>query len=92
MIIHKNPVSIEIGSVIPEDRVGYEDVCEIDDDSELAKKVLKHAPYLELVLDGSGNLIDVTPTERPPEPPQPPTPEERLVAVEDALLLLLLEV
>ena len=58
----------------------------------LAEKIMQHAPYYDFVLDEGGNLIDITPID-PPEPePQPPTPEERLAAVEEALLLLLMEV
>lgn len=78
MIIHKNPISVETGSVVPEDMVGYEDVFVIDDRSDLAKKIRRHMPCFELVLDENDNLIDIEPTERPPAPPPEPTESEIL--------------
>ena len=50
----------------------------VDDNSVVGKKILENAPYFEFVLDFNGNLIDITPTERPPEPPPVPTPTEIL--------------
>jgi hypothetical protein len=43
-------------------------------------------------VDGEGNIVSVTPAPEPEPIPHPPTPEERLAAVEEALLLLLMEV
>jgi len=54
------------------------DVIFVDDDSELAMKIEKNAPYFNRNLDGNGNLIDITPTERPIPPTPQPTPIEQL--------------
>lgn len=41
----------------------------------LAQKIIKHAPYMDLVIE-DGKLVDIIPTERPPKPePTPPEPE-----------------
>lgn len=91
MIIHKNPISVEIHDDFPNTNFSNNpDVFVIDDRSELGKKISQNAPYFEFILDAEGNLIDITPTERPPELLQPPTPEERLQALEDAMLMITL--
>lgn len=62
-----------------------------EENQELIKKIKDNAPYMELVVEND-KVIDVIPTERPepePLPPQPPTPEDRLEALELALLTLL---
>lgn len=79
MIIHKNPISIETGTVIPEDKVGYEDVFVVDENSDLGQKILEHAPHFEFVIDENGDLIDIKPTEKPPVPPPEPSETELLV-------------
>lgn len=64
------------------------------ENQELIAKITEHSPYIELVVE-DGELVGIIPTEKPPEPepqPQPPTQEERIAAVEEALLLLLMEV
>ena len=43
----------------------------------LIKKIEENAPYMELVVE-DGELVDVTPTERPPEPTPEPTQIEWL--------------
>ncbi len=78
MIVHKNPISVETESVIPDNGEGYEDVYVVDKNSDLGQKILEHAPHFVFVLDDGGNLIDIEPTERPPSPPPEPTPIERL--------------
>lgn len=40
----------------------------------LIAKIKQYAPYCELVLDESGNIIDVTPAESPDEPEPTPAP------------------
>ena len=50
----------------------------VDDNSVVGKKILENAPYFEFVLDSNGNLIDITPTERPLEPIPKPTEIELL--------------
>ena len=39
----------------------------------LAAKIIKNFPYYEFVLDNTGSLVNITPTERPPEPPLEPS-------------------
>lgn len=50
----------------------------IEDGAYLAKKIEDNSPYIEFVLDSNGFLIDITPTERPPEPLPQPTPEDQI--------------
>ena len=50
----------------------------VDSNSELAKKIRENAPYFDFVLDEKGELIDITPTERPPEPEPTPSLEEKV--------------
>ena len=45
----------------------------VDDNSELGKKISQHAPYYTEILNANGELIDITPTERPPVPQPEPT-------------------
>ena len=49
----------------------------------LVNKIKEHSPYFDFVLDGEGNLIDITPTERPPAPTPEPTVEEQLLSIQD---------
>ena len=44
------------------------------ENAALIAKIKRFAPYCELVLDKSGNIIDVTPTETPDEPEPTPAP------------------
>jgi len=77
MIIHKNTKSVETSSLSPGKNFGhYENVFVVEDDSELGKKILANQLSFDLVLDEEGNLIDITPKERPPEPvPEQPETE-----------------
>jgi len=50
----------------------------VNNGSELADKIKEYCPYFDFVLDSEGNLIDITPTERPPDPPEPPSEIELL--------------
>lgn len=61
----------------------------VEDGSELAEKIEQNYPYFEFVLDSEGNLINITPTEKPVEPPKEPTLEERVKATEEAINSLL---
>lgn len=65
----------------------------IDDASELAQRIKENYPYFDFVLDSQGVLIDITPTERPPEPEPEPTTEEDMMrmAVDHEYRLTLLE-
>ena len=58
---------------------------------EVTKEIydkLTHLPA-DFETDSEGNIISVTPAPEPEPEPQPPSIEERLKAVEDALLSLL---
>jgi len=71
MIIYPDN-NIEIQSHRPnENWTGVEDVIAVEDNSDLALKIMQYAPYFERILGENGNLIDITPTERPPEPSEP---------------------
>lgn len=54
----------------------------VDSNSEFASKIRDNAPFMDFVTDDNGNLIDVTPTERPPEPEPEPTTEEMLLEMD----------
>ncbi len=55
----------------------------VDDNSDLAVKIKANVPYYDFVVDANGNLIDITPTERPApvEPIEPITVDDLAVAV-----------
>lgn len=52
----------------------------VPDGSALARKIQESYPYYDFVTDGDGALIDITPTERPPEPEPEPTADELISA------------
>jgi len=57
------------GNLLPQEQRQYH---MIPDGTALAEKIIAHYPYFDFVLDEAGNLIDITPTERPPGPePEP---------------------
>ena len=93
-MIIRHDKSYETNSLFPNiNWYKSEDNYIVDETTEegklLAQKVIENSPYFEFVLDNNGNLVDVIPTERPPQPVQPPTTEERLQMVEDTILFLL---
>lgn len=59
--------------------------------SEALYKQLTRLPA-DYETDENGNIISVTPAPEPEPVPQPPSVEERIAAMEEALLLLLTEV
>lgn len=79
MIIYKNPISVITRSDKPNKNwTDDTDVFVVDDNSVLGKKIIDAQPFFDLTLDNDGNLIDVTPTEKPAEPPKPPSETEIL--------------
>ncbi|TGE35865.1 hypothetical protein E4K67_22365 [Desulfosporosinus fructosivorans] len=81
MIIFKNPISVLTRNDKPNvNWAGETGVFVVDDASELGKKILLVQPYFDFILDSKGNLIDITPTGRPPAPDPVPTPLELLQA------------
>ena len=53
----------------------------VDSNSELANKIRENAPFMNFVVNDD-KLIDITPTERPPEPEPEPTIEEMLLEID----------
>lgn len=78
MIINKKTKQVvEMDSKPNENWTGdNENYYLVDSNSEFANKIRENAPFIDFVTDEAGNLIDVTPTERPPEPEPEPTTEE----------------
>jgi len=54
----------------------------VEDETELAQKIITNYPYFDFVIV-EGNLIDITPTERPPAPTPPPTTEQQILGIQD---------
>ena len=76
MLINKNTKQvIEISSKPNENWIG-DGYYLVDSRSELAEKIRLNAPYFDFILDNSGELIDITPTERPEPEAQEPTQDE----------------
>ncbi len=71
MLIHKNDKYYVERQDMPNENWIGEEFYLVDSDSELAEKIRENHPYFEFVLDDDGNLIDITPTERPELPPAP---------------------
>ncbi|MGI6168817.1 MAG: hypothetical protein ACOYI4_03745 [Christensenellales bacterium] len=83
MIIHKFTKQIQTQShrpnenwmgedwvLVPETEENPEETAEprtVPINQELIAKIVANAPYMEFVLDKDGQLVDVTPTERPQE-------------------------
>lgn len=53
----------------------------VDSRSELAAKIRDNMPYFDVVLNEAGELIDITPTEKPVEEYEP-TIEEQLLEMD----------
>ncbi len=64
-----------------------------DKQIEVTKEIYDQLTRLpaDFETDAKGNIISVTPAPEPESQPQPPTYEDRLRAIEDALLALLQE-
>jgi hypothetical protein len=90
MIVFKDTKGFQTRSDVPnENWTENEKVFVIHDQSELAQKIKQSYPYFEFVLDEEGNLIDVTPTEPPPQPPSEPSELDVLkekVRTQDAVI------
>lgn len=78
MIIDKANKGFQTRSDIQNENWTNDDVFIVDDSSELALKVTQYYPYYDFILGVDGDLIDITPTERPIEQPKQPTETELL--------------
>ncbi len=60
----------------------------VDSRSELAEKIRSNAPYFEPITDETGQLVDITPTERPEEPEPEPSVAEQLAEAQEQIAML----
>lgn len=60
----------------------------------LAEKIINNSPYFNFILDPGGNLIDITPTERPLQIqlPLPVTLEQRVSLQQEAIDFVLMSI
>lgn len=85
MIIYKNKKNYETFSDNTIEQLNInDDVYFISDGSELYNKIKENSPYFEFVLNENGDLVDITPTEKPPAPIEQPTELEQLKIQLDA--------
>lgn len=77
LIIYKDNKSYVTRQDIPNENWTGEDVYVVDDNSELAQRIINAHPYYELVVE-DGELVDIVELERPPSPPPEPTPIEEI--------------
>lgn len=77
MIIYKNSKGFEQRSDKPnENWTDNEDVYVVNDNSELAQKIIDAYPYYNFITDESGNLIDIEVLEKPTVKPELTLEEE----------------
>ena len=78
MIIHKQTKALETQSHRPAENWMGKNYYMVPDGSERAQKIIVSYPYFEFVVEDS-ELVNITPTERPPEPEPEPDPLDILV-------------
>lgn len=89
MIIFKEDKSFITRSDKPnENWTNNPDVYVVEDNSELANKIIQAYPHYNFITDGNDNLIDIEVLEMPTLV-QVPTLEERLSATEEAITFLM---
>ena len=81
MIINKETKAVIERFDKPNDNWAGSEYYLVDSNSELAKKIRENAPFMNFVVNDD-KLIDITPTERPPEPEPEPTIEEMLLEMD----------
>ncbi len=88
MLINKKTKQvIEISSKPNENWIG-DGYYLVDSRTELAEKIRLNAPYFEPITDGTGQLVDITPTERPEEPEPEPSVAEQLAEAQEQIAML----
>lgn len=86
MIINKQTKSFITRADKPCENWTSQDCFVLDDNSELAKRIVQNYPHIEYVIDGD-EIVDVKILEAPKEEkPQTITIEDRLSALESAVL------
>jgi len=89
MIIDKNTKTFQSRSDKPNENWTDEtNVFVVEDGTELAHNIVANYPYFDFVLNG-GDLIDIAPTERPPEPQQSPSELDTLKDIQAQVVLTL---
>ena len=83
MVVFENKMIIVKSEFPNTDFTNGDALYVVDDNSELAVKIRYNVPYYDFVVDNNGNLVDITPTERPApvEPIEPLTVDDLSVAV-----------
>ena len=98
-MIVRSDKTYEVNSLFPDSDWYGEGNYVVDEtkteNQELIQKIKDNAPYMDLIVE-NGEIIDIIPRpdlrpEPEPEHPKPPSLEERLAAIEEALLILMLE-
>lgn len=90
MIINKQTHSFVTRADKPCENWTTQDCFVLDDNSELAKRIVKNYPNIELVIEND-KIVDVKVLEAKKEDePQPITVKDRLLALESAVLELAL--
>lgn len=86
MLLNKNSKSYIMRSDKPNENWTDEDLLVVDDNSELAQRIINAHPYYDFVIE-EGKLVDIVELEKPPEPPPKPDPIEQLQQEKEMLEL-----
>ena len=84
-MIIRDDKNIEINSLFPDSDWYEEGNSVVPDGTDLAAKVKKFAPYMDIIYGSDGSVVDVLPLEKPPESESPfsaKTSEERIAELE----------
>lgn len=86
MIVYKDNKGFQTRSDKPNENWTGEDVFVVDDNSELAQRIIKSYPYYDFIEDG-GVLVDIVELDRPPEESSSPeeTQTKRVESLEQSI-------